>query len=123
MRTAEIEINGKKYLLCFNLWALMECTDRYGGLAGIDAALKSEDEVKSISETLWLLNTLMTGGTMYAVETGAEVEKALTEKQVKALCSAGDIVILKTKVLTAISAGMSASIEVDNSKNVKTTQV
>lgn len=123
MRTAEIEIHGKKHLLCFNLWALIECTERYGSLAGINDAMKSEDEIASIRETLWLLRTLMAGGAMYASETGLEIEKLLTEEQVKALCSAADIVILKTKVLAAINAGMSTSIEVESSKNVETTQV
>lgn len=123
MRTAEIEINGKKHLLCFNLWALIECTERYGSLMGIDEAIKSEDEIKAINETLWLLRTLMRGGEMYASESGIEVEKPIATDQVKALCSAADIVKLKTKVLAAINAGMSTSIEVESSKNVETTQV
>ncbi len=123
MRTAEIEINGKKHLLCFNLWALIECTERYGSLTGINDALKAENEIKAINETLWMLHTLMLCGEMYAVEMGMEVEKPLSIDSMKKLCSAASIVQLKTKVLAAINAGMSTHIEVDNSKNAETTQV
>lgn len=122
MRTAEIQINGKKHLLCFNLWALIECTERYGSLMGIDEALRSEKEADNIREALWLMHTLMKGGEIYATEMGIENEKPLSVESMKAQCSAAFFVGLKTKVLAAITAGMSTNIEVDSSKNAESTQ-
>lgn len=122
MRTAEIEINGKKHLLCFNLWALMEVTERYGGLSEVNKALTEGGQSQTVRETLWLLSTLMKGGDMYAKEMGLEYEKPLSVERMLATCGADFFVGLKSSVIQAMNQGMTTSVEAQDSKNAETTQ-
>lgn len=123
MRTAEIEINGEKHLLCFNLWALIECTERYGSLSGIGTALSEGSIGETAKESLWLLETLMKAGAMYAVEMGLPNTEPLSADKMLRTCGADFFVNLKAKIMDAINTGMSTNVKAENSKNVETTQV
>ena len=123
MRTAEIEINGDKHLLCFNLWALIECTERYGSLSGIGTALSEGSIGETAKESLWLLETLMKAGAMYAVEMGLPNAEPLSADKMLRTCGADFFVNLKAKIMDAINTGMSTNVKAENSKNVETTQV
>ena len=42
MKTTSIEINGKRYLLCFSLRVIRSCTERYKSIEEIGSAIDSE---------------------------------------------------------------------------------
>lgn len=123
MRTSVIDINGEKHLLCFNLYAVRECSERYGSLVGINDAVYTGDEAKRIDECLWLLSTLMKAGEMYAKETGiTDNAKALSPQQMLAVCDVGFFKGLGGRVIRAINDGMGVNVEVEDSKKAETTQ-
>lgn len=122
MRTAEIEINGEKHLLCFNLWALIECTERYGSLSGIGTALSEGTVGKTAKESLWLLETLMKAGAMYAEEMGIPNAEPISADKMLRTCGADFFVNLKANIMDAINTGMGTNVKVENSKNAETTQ-
>ena len=62
MRTATIDICGREYLLCFSARVVRAVTERYGGMEHIDEALSTEDPVKALDESVWLLAAMMDGG-------------------------------------------------------------
>lgn len=123
MRTAKIEINGEKHLLCFNLWALIECTERYGSFSGIGPALSEGTVGKTVGESLWLLETLMKAGVMYAEEMGIPNADPVSADKMLRTCGADFFVNLKANIMDAINTGMGTNIKVENSKNAETTQV
>lgn len=122
MRTAEIEINGTKHLLCFNLWALCECTERYGGLTEMYAALTEGSVTKTMKETLAVLEILQKGGKLYAEEMGLDTAEPLSADAMLKLCGADFFVGLKGNIMSAINEGMETNIKVESSKNAVTTQ-
>ncbi len=123
MRTAEIEINGKKHLLCFNLWALIECTERYGSLTEMFNAISEGTTAKTANESLWLLETLMKAGAMYAEEMKLDNAEPLTANKMLRTCGAVFFVTLKANLMNAVNKGMSTNVKVESSKNAETTQV
>ena len=56
MRTGTIEIDKKRYLLCFSARVIRDCTERYGKLERIDEAMNDDDEAKMMDECFWLLS-------------------------------------------------------------------
>lgn len=122
MRTAEIEINSEKHLLCFNLWALLECTERYGGLTEMFAALTDGGVAETTKETLWVLETLQRGGKIYADEMGISTADPISAEKMLKVCGADFFVNLKANIMGAINKGMTTNIEVESSKNAVTTQ-
>lgn len=122
MRTAEIEINGKKHLLCFNLWALMEVTDRYGGLSEMYTALTEGTIRERANTALWVLEVLMKGGKIYADEMSIDNPEPLTAEKMLGICGADFFVNLKANIMDAINNGMSTNVKVENPKNAETTQ-
>ncbi len=122
MRTAEIENNGKKYLLCFNLWALIECTERYGSLTEMFNAISEGTTAKTAKESLWLLETLIKAGAMYAEDMGLENPEPITADKMLRTCGADFFVSLKTNLINAVNKGMSTNVKVESSKNAETTQ-
>lgn len=123
MRTAEIEINGKKHLLCFNLWALIECTERYGSLSEMFAAISEGTTAKTAKESLWLLETLIKAGDMYAKEMGMDNSEPISAEKILCTCGADFFVNLKSNLMGAINTGMSTNVKAESSKNAETTQV
>lgn len=123
MRTIEIEINGKKHLLCFNLWALVEVTERYGSLAGIHPALTEGSVAQTTKEALWLLETLMKAGKMYADEMGFDTAAPLSSAQMFSTCGVDFLTGLKANVMNAITKGLETGIKLEEDpKNAETTQ-
>lgn len=123
MRTAEIEINGKKHLLCFNLWALIECTEKYGSLSAMYSALTEGTTKETIGEALWVLEALQKGGKMYADEMGLTTAEPISAEKMLCTCGADFFVNLKANIMNAINTGMGTSIKVESQKNSETTQV
>lgn len=122
MRTSVIEINGEKHLLCFNLYALKACSERYGSFAGISEALKKAEEAERMDEVLWLLETLMKGGEVYAKTMHMDNAEPLSAEHMLAVCDAGFFKGLTVKIIAVINDGMNAAVEVQSSKNGETTQ-
>ena len=122
MKTAEIEINGTKHLLCFNLYAVKQCCERYGSFAGIWEALSKENEAERIEESLWIMETMMKGGAMYAKEMGMENAEPLTAGKMQIVCGADFFLGLRSQLMGAITSGMKADVEVEDPKKPETTQ-
>lgn len=122
MRTSIIEINGEKHLLCFNLWALEECTERFGTLSGMYDAMTKGTTKENLFNALWVLETLQKGGKLYSDEMGIENVEPISAEKMRIVCGADFFVDLKSKIVSAVNSGMSTNVKAEDSKNVETTQ-
>lgn len=122
MRVSTIEINGEKHLLCFNLWALSECIERFGSLSGMSEALTKGKSNENINAALWVLETLQRGGKLYSDAMGIDNAEPISAEKMLIVCGADFFVDLRSKVIGAVNSGMSTNVKVEGSKNVETTQ-
>ena len=122
MRTSIIEINGEKHLLCFNLWALEECMERFGTLSGMSDAMTKGTAKENMFNALWVLETLQKGGKLYSDEMGIENAEPISAEKMRIVCAADFFVDLRSKIINAINSGMSTNVKAEDSKNVETTQ-
>ena len=102
MRTATIDICGREYLLCFSARVVRAVTERYGGMEHIDEALSTEDPVKALDESVWLLAAMMDGGARYAMDLN-------------------DFVQIRTMIAETMTNGTTRHVEADPGKNAETT--
>lgn len=121
MRTASIEIGGKKHLLCFSARVVRACTERYGGVEHIDTALSADEPVKALDEAVWLLATMMDGGARYARLNEIPNAPALTADELLDVMDIGDFAKLKDKIAEAITNGKETHVESEPPKNAETT--
>lgn len=122
MRTSIFEINGEKHLLCFNLWAIAECMERFGGLTEMHDAMTKGSVKENLDASIWVMEILQRGGEMYAEEMGVKNAEPLSAKRMLSICGADFFASLKNIVIGAINSSMSTNVKVEDSKNVETTQ-
>lgn len=122
MRTSIIEINGEKHLLCFNLWALGECLERFGSLSAMYEAMTKGNASENMKAALWVLEILQRGGKLYSDEMGLENVEPVSAEKMRIVCGADFFVDLKSKIISAVNSGMSTNVKAEDSKNVETTQ-
>lgn len=122
MRTSIIEINGEKHLLCFNLWALGECMERFGSLSAMSEAMTTGSAAQNLNEALWVMETLQRGGKLYSDEMGLENAEPVSAEKMRVVCGADFFVDLRKKIVNAVNIGMSTNVKAEDSKNVETTQ-
>lgn len=126
MRTGKITVNNKDYLLCFSAKVILACSDRYGNVDGIWAALTSGTEAEVLKETFWLLSEMMDAGNAYAKLTGIDNPKPPTEGELLVLVDLADFANLKAKIFETVSNGNERTVETEtdstDAKNVETTQ-
>lgn len=121
MRTAEFVLNGQSHLLCFSARMVRECTERYGDVANIDAAL-SGDGVKPFDEAIWLLSSMMAAGDRYAKLMGIDNPPPLSVDGLLDLCDLQDFANLRGKIAETITSGQKTTVEVEPGKNAEATQ-
>ncbi len=122
MRTSIIEINGAKHILCFNLWALEECLERFGSLSAMADAMTKGTAKENMANALWVLETLQKGGKLYSDEMGMDNAEPVSAEKMRIVCGADFFVDLKSKIMSAVNSGMSTNVKSEDSKNVETTQ-
>lgn len=124
MRTGTIEIDKKRYLLCFSARVIRDCTERYGKLERIDEAMNDDDEAKMMDECFWLLSQMMQAGSRYASLQGIDNPKPLQVDDLYDLCGVDDLLHLKVSIFETIESGTRREIEVEteSEKNGQTTQ-
>lgn len=121
MRTASIEIGGKAHLLCFSARVVRAVTERYGGMENIDEALSTEDTVKALDESVWLLAAMMDGGARYAKMSGLETPPPLTADELLDVMDLNDFVQIRTMIAETMTNGTTRHVEADPGKNAETT--
>ena len=121
MRTANIEIGGKAHLLCFSARVVRSVTERYGGMENIDEALSTEDTVKALDESVWLLAAMMDGGARYAKMSGLETPPPLTADELLDVMDLNDFVQIRTMIAETMTNGTTRHVEADPGKNAETT--
>ena len=124
MRTGTIEIDKKRYLLCFSARVIRDCTERYGKLERIDEAMNDDDEAKMMDECFWLLSQMMQAGSRYASLQGIDNPKPLQVDDLYDLCGVDDLLHLKVRIFETIESGTRREIEVETEpeKNGEATQ-
>ena len=124
MRTGTIEVNQKRYLLCFSARVIRACTERYGTLEAIDKALKADKEAQVMDECFWLLSQMMQAGSRYASLQGIDNPKPLQVDDLYDLCGVDDLMHLKASIFETIENGTQRNIEVETEpeKNGEATQ-
>ena len=70
MRITEIELKGKRHILCLNLWALKRIYAHWGDYGSAVRAITEGSALERTGEQLILLHTLLHGGSIYAAEMG-----------------------------------------------------
>lgn len=111
MRTGTMEINGKVYLLCFSARVIKACTERYGSLENVFDALQTNDEIKALDESFWLLAEMMDAGERYAKIEGMENPKALTQEDLYDVFDISSMAYIQDHIATAVKNGNSREVE------------
>lgn len=122
MRTGAISINGKKHALCFSLRVVRSCVERYGSASGLYDALSSDDELKALNESMWVLAEMMKAGDRYAKANGEDNPAPLSFDDLYDLCDIGDFVNLRASIIQTVNNGRSTNVEVESSPNAEATQ-
>ena len=121
MRVAEIEIDGKKYKTCFSARVMRACTERYGGVDGVENAISSNNVVGALDEAIWMLSVLMDAGARYCAMNGIDHNPALTMDELYDVVSTDDLAQLQAAVSSTIIAGKETTVEAEPPKNAKAT--
>lgn len=119
MRIGKITLNEKEYLLCFSLYAVKECTERYGGMDNLFPAINGKDDVKNMEEAVWLLSLMMECGKRYAAVEGLEATEPLSEADIFAVADIMDFAKIKHSIVSTISAGGEREIQTEEKKGKK----
>lgn len=122
-RITEVEIAGSLYPLNFSTKAYKSVEERYGGLDGINEALKGQCNAKMLDEINWLLALLIEQGAAYRKIMDGEGCKTISESELEVVTSIYDAPVLKTAIYEALLAGAKREVEVEaDPKNAETTQ-
>ena len=121
MKTTSIEINGKRYLLCFSLRVIRSCTERYKIIEEIGSAIDSEDKLQNVYESVWIIAEMMKAGERYAKLNGLDAPEALSEDVLLDVFDVRDAALLVEKIQETILAGKAAEIEAEYPKNAEAT--
>lgn len=119
MKTTSIEINGKRYLLCFSLRVIRSCTERYKSIEEIGSAIDSEDKLQNVYESVWIIAEMMKAGARYAKLNGLDAPEALSEDDLLDVFDVRDAALLVEKIQETILAGKAAEIEAEYPKNAE----
>lgn len=87
--------------LMFNLNAIDEIQDKFGGFDRLDEALAGKDSIKNLR---WLLTLLLNEG-------ADDEDEELTEKQVGKLIHTGNLTEVKSSIFKAFSLGNNGTEE------------
>lgn len=113
----EIKIGKKTYRALFNVAAMEEMVEKYGGIEGFSEALE-KDHAKALNEYSWMIALLVRQGiALKNFEDGTD-DKALTVDQVKLLLRPGRFVKYKDEIMGAISDGMDSGEELGDTEEV-----
>ena len=97
------------------------CTERYGGVEYIDAALSANEPVKALDEAVWLLAAMMDGGARYARMNEIPNAPALTADELLDVMDLDDFAQLRGKIAETITNGKETHVEAEPPKNAETT--
>ena len=122
MRTATIRLSGRDYPLCFSTRVVRACTERYGGVDKISAALDASGPVSVLDESLWLLAAMLDAGARYARLNGQECPPPPTQEALYDLCGMDDLGRLRANIMETMTRGQSRTVEVEPPKNAVATQ-
>lgn len=115
MKTSDINLKGKKYVLCFSPRVLKNLQDKTG--KDITSALDDLQKKTDIGMVIWLLAQMLMAGEKYAKMENLEHESpAPTEDDLLDFVGIEEYGEIFKSLTQAISNGMSTDIEV-KSKN------
>lgn len=122
MKTGSIEINGKKYLLCFSARTMKNIVDKYGNVSFDELLSVDEKDLgKTFDTTMWLLSLFLDAGSRFAKLNGLENPDPLSYEDLYDLCGFDDLSKLKGSISKTISSGLKRNVETEPRKNLKTT--
>lgn len=122
MRTTAVTLGGQEYLLCFSVRVSRACSERFGSVENIAAALSGKGETAVIDETIWLFSQLADAGYRYAKNNGLDTPAPLSEDDILDNFDVSELTELVGKVKAAISAGMSTNIDIQTEGNAQATR-
>lgn len=101
----EVKIADRSFFLVFNTSALLEITQRYGGLEMLGDAFEKEP-AKAIAEVPWLIALLANQGIALKNEETTEKESLITAEWVALHMKPKQLIRQKDIVMQAITDGM-----------------
>lgn len=120
MRTAKILLDGEERLLCFSVGVMEAASEKFGDVDKFFEALGA-DETTQIKTVIWALAQMMAAGAEYAELKHISTPKPLGEREIRYLCSVGEILALKAKIQETITSGSSREVEAEPPKNGEAT--
>ena len=109
MRTAEIELLGEKYTLCFSAGVMIACDEKYGS---VDAALQKIGE-GSFEAVFWLLYQMLKAGANYARLNEWENPEVKSYDYYTSLIGLDELAEMKRGITEAVQNGQERSFEVE----------
>lgn len=114
MRTSYINIEGKRYPLCFSMRVMDACVDRYGSWdAAWDCVVDNRRE-----DTCWLLNQLMTAGKKYAEMQGDTAQDPIDAEALYDMIGLQDIEDVNAAIYDTVRKGRETTVKIET-KNEK----
>ncbi|HBV86882.1 MAG TPA: hypothetical protein DEF42_09595 [Desulfosporosinus sp.] len=111
----EIKIGKRTYPAMFNVVALKEITQRYGGIEKMGKELE-KDHVKAIDEYSWIIALLIGQGiALKNFEEGTD-EKAPTPDQIQLLMKPHEFTAHRKTIFSVISDGMNSGTNPDQTE-------
>lgn len=122
MRSAKLTLDGVEHLLCFSARTVRAVTERYGGIENMNDAFSSDDTVKALDESLWMLSAMMDAGDRYAKLNGIENPPPVSYEDMYDICGMDDLENLKGKVFETIANSKRTTVEAKPPKNAASAQ-
>ena len=112
MRISELELEGKRHILCLNLWALKRIYAHWGEYGSALRAISEGSPLERTGEQFVMLHILLHGGAIYAAEMGMKNPEPpeMTEMVKDGLEEI--LPQLMPKLLEALERGMSGEIKI-----------
>lgn len=103
---------------------MRDCVERYGGVEYIDAAINSDDTIKNLDESFWLLSRMLDAGARYAKMEGIDNPKPLDVEELYDVFDLDSIMELQRNITHTIMNGNIREIETEQEKgkNAMSTQ-
>lgn len=107
-----LKVGKKEYKLVFSTQALIDITDKYGGVEQMASALEKMG-VKAVQEYAWLIALLANQGIAIDNEENGTEIPLITDKKVMLCLTPADLMSAQSILMGAISEGMGQTIDID----------
>lgn len=122
MKTSNLNLGGKSYLVCFSTRVVLACEDRAGSVGKELEIVEAEGNSGKVKELIWLLYEMLKAGSRLAELEGIENPALPSYDDFIDLVGFSDFTELRNDVSKAITNGVKRNVEVEPEKKTDVEQ-